>query len=195
MSENNNGLPETPSGVFGLLYNTLPKRLKLIVALLFLCLIAYVGYHYYMPKSEPIPIKTEPKVVINKPVTIVGKLIGRTSHKPLANVSVSEEHNPTISDESINEGRYILENIVVPESKIISLTVTYPDGTVESVKDIDVSQIKTDTIGRLMIPDKLVKDAPTSKANPAPGPKNHYESKDNSKQVIVPNNKGTIIVN
>lgn len=195
MSENNNGLPETPSGVFGLLFNTLPKRLRLIVALVFLSLVAYVGYHYYMPKPEPIPIKTEPKEIVNKPVTIVGKLIGKDSHKPLANVSVSEEHNPTISDESISEGRYILEKIVVPESNIISLTVTYLDGTVESVKDIDVSQIIPDSIGRLMIPDKLVKDAPASKAKNATGPKNHYESKGKSKQVIVPNNEGTIIVN
>ena len=196
MSENNNGLPETPSGVLWLLFNTIPKPLRLIVALLFLCLVAYVGYHYYMPKPDP-PTKEEPKVAVklNKPVTIVGKLIGRTSHKPLANVSVSEEHNPIISDENINEGLYILENIVVPENKIISLKVTYTDGTVESVKDIDVSQIIPDANGRLMIPDKLVKDAPNSKTNPAPGPKNHYESKDNSKQINVQDNKGTIIVN
>ena len=196
MSENNNGLPETPSGVFGLLFNTLPKRLRLIVALVFLCLVAYVGYYYFIPKPDP-PTKEEPKVAVklNKPVTIIGKLIGKTSHKPLANVSVSEEHNPTISDENINDGLYILENIIVPESKFISLTVTYPDGTVESMKDIDVSQIIPDTIGRIMIPDKLVKDAPASKANPATGPKNHYESKDNSKQINVQDNKGTIIVN
>ena len=194
MSENNNGLPETPSGVFGLLFTALPKRLRLIVALVFLCLVAYVGYHYYMPKPDPVSIKAEPKVAVNKPVTIIGKLIGRISHKPLANVMVCEKHNPLSSNKSDSEGLYTLENIVVPENKIISLTVTYPEGTVESV-DIDVSQIYPDTLGWLIIPDKLVKDAPASKANPAPGPKNNYESKDNSKQVNVQDNKGTIIVN
>lgn len=194
MSENNNGLPETPSGVFGLLFNTLPKRLRLPVALVFLCLVAYVGYHYYMPKAEPVSIQEEPKVFVNKPVTIVGKLIGMTWNRPLANVLVNEKHNPMSSVKSTSEGLYTLENIIVPESKIISLTVTYPDGRVESV-DIDVSQIIPDTNSRLMIPDKLVKDAPASKAKPTPGPKKHYESKDNSKQVNVQDNKGTIIIN
>ena len=196
MSDNNNGLPETPSGVFGLLFNTLPKQLRLIVALVFLCLGVYVGYHYYMPKPDP-TTKEEPKVPakLNKPVTIVGKLIGMTLNRPLANVLVNEKHNPMSSAKSTSEGLYILENIVIPESKIISLTVTYSDGTVESVKDIDVSQIIPDTIGRLMIPDKLVKDTPTSKANPVPVPKNHYESKDNSKQINVQNNNGPIIIN
>lgn len=195
MSENNNGLPQTPSGAFGLLIDTLPKRARPIVALVFLCLVGYVGYHYFMPKPDaPTNEVSKQAVKLNTPVTLVGKLIGQTSNQPLANVMVCEKHNPLSSNKSDSEGLYTLENIVVPENKIISLTVAYPDGTVESV-DIDASQIYPDTIGRLMIPDKLVKDCPDPKADQADGPNNYYESNGKSKQINVQDNKGTIIVN
>jgi hypothetical protein len=192
----NNSTSSNPWGFANNVFDTFPKWLRIIFGVIMLAGAIVFAYNYFMPNSSH-----EESQIVKKPfiATVVGQLIERKSHKPLSKVSVSEESNPLIEDESVDNGTYILEKIKIPDSKIISLVVRYPDETKEFVKDIDLSQILPDKDGRIIIPIKEVKDFIQTKPNFIKFNKEEkamprYVSKDKSQQIIIPNSKGTIII-
>jgi internalin A len=123
-------LPEGTNNLVLSLINWLPKPIGILVVIIILIGLGYLGYSKYFPKAEP------------KLVTIVGKLIEKSSKKALSNVTVCIENQTTKCDESVdNDGFYTIDNVLIPKSKIISLLVTYGDGQIIKVKDIDVEDI------------------------------------------------------
>lgn len=197
-------LPETPSGFFAVLFNAIPKPFNIVVAVGLLGGSAFGAYKYFIPAEKP-PVKKEEIVTATtKTFTIAGELIDKTSKKPLSNVFVGEVSNPFINEPIHDGGNYILPNVKISNTQIITLVVSYPDGTKENVQDIDLSVLSPDANGRYILPIKEVRDGQTPKTEHADTKKislqkatspNHYESKGNSKQVNLPNNNGTININ
>lgn len=109
-------------------------------------------------RSIPTPQGLKNGNAVPKTVSITGRLIGIPSNKTIENVQVSLESDPHKKDEALVGGIFIIDNVTIPANKFISLVVTYPNGQTILVKDIDLSYLKPDSKGRIVIPDQRISD-------------------------------------
>ncbi|MEY4906211.1 MAG: hypothetical protein RLZZ292_4026 [Bacteroidota bacterium] len=184
-------LSETPSGFLSVLFYAIPKPWNSIIAVLLLCGISYGAYWYFIGSKNGEKPNEKPAIAVVEAITLTGKLVGITSHKPLSNAIVGLENNSFAKDETVEEGIFILENVKIPDNKLISLTVTYTDGTTFPIKDIDVSNLKPDANGRIDIGERRVKDFIPSANTPKPaGEKTSRNTQSGTKTMTINNKNG-----
>ena len=145
---------ETPSGLLAILLGWLPEYLRPFFAIALLVLVAYVGYHYFIPKNEnkkeaSIPQKeasTPQKNSTPTKVYVSGKIFVNNG-EPKPNeikrlvLSAMDDVNEARID---GTGKFTFENVTIPTNKKLLIEVTFADDKVRPTEEINTNKVNPD---------------------------------------------------
>lgn len=162
-----NQLPETPIGFLSQLFNSLPKPINIIVALILLAIITYAGYYYFLSnKEEPAktvaPAKIQQKVYVSGRLYIDNRVPKLNEVKRLVLKNMSGINSSTLDA----TGKYTFENVKIPINKKLLVEVTFNDDKVVPTEEISVDSVNTED-NTIYLPDmNAEKPRPATSSKP-----------------------------
>lgn len=176
-----NPLNETTNTVF----SHLPKGFARIAAIVIVVIIIAGGILYLINEYSSKKRKAD-----CEQTTLKGILLNRNNDQKLGNVVVQLENSST-NLESITtpDGTFFLDGAVLPESRIITLLVTFPNQKTIRIKDIDLTNTRKYPVLKNCIIDlQTIYITPTTGKVESPPIQNSIPKKDNPKNnnVTVP---------
>jgi Effector-associated domain 11 len=179
-----NPLPETPSGIFGQLFNTIPKPFNSLIAILLIAGAAYVGYRYFIPPKEA-PVAIAPPT--QKEVYVSGKiLIDNGEPKPNEVKRLSLKNMPNVNAATLDAtGKYTFSNVTLPANKKLLVYITFNDGKTFPTTEINVNDHTPDD-HTVYMPDLYIDRPKTAKGGQPAKP----WTINVSQQTIIQNHSG-----
>lgn len=164
-------LPETPSGLLGIVLGWIPPPYRPIAAVVILGLAAFFAYQYYMPaKEEPKKSENTEKQTQTEKVYVSGIIhIDNGEPKPneikrmtLRNIDA----NPASFD---GTGRFTFSGVKIPANKRLLVDITFFDGKTIPTQELIVDEMDQET-QTVRLPDLYAeRPKPATKNSPAKG--------------------------
>jgi hypothetical protein len=140
-------MEDVKTGILNTIFKFLPAKIKPYAAFIILVFVL-IFVSFYMKKNFFITDESGNCDL----VTLTGTLINETNNEKLSNVKVGLENSSSlVKDEDVFDGTFKLDGVRLPQSKIISILIDFPNGKSIAVKNLDLNNYRKYPISNCVI--------------------------------------------